>query len=318
MPTLASPRVVASFAAIYLIWGSTFLAIRWAVETIPPFPMMAMRCLLGGGVLLALSRMREPHSSWPTARQWLGASGVGVLLFVGCHGLLAREEQHVPSGVAALFLATIPLFVPLLAWGLTGAGRPSLRTSVALAAGFAGVALLVAAQGAGDGSLSAADSLLLLLSAFSWAAGTIATRLVPMPDAPLAAAAAPLLAGAAALTVLSLASGEAGDLSVSSVSGRSLFGMGYLIVMGTVVTFAAYVWLLRHVPPTRVATYAFVNPVVAVVLGWSIAGESLSAGTLLATLVIVAAVAAAVSDTTRASRDPSPTDDGDAKVSVPA
>jgi drug/metabolite transporter (DMT)-like permease len=318
MPTLASPRVVASFAAIYLIWGSTFLAIRWAVETIPPFPMMAMRCLLGGGVLLALSRMREPHSSWPAARQWLGASGVGVLLFVGCHGLLAREEQHVPSGVAALFLATIPLFVPLLAWGLTGAGRPSLRTSVALAAGFAGVALLVAAQGTGDGSLSAADSLLLLLSAFSWAAGTIATRLVPMPDAPLAAAAAPLLAGAAALTVLSLASGEAGDLSVSSVSGRSLFGMGYLIVMGTVVTFAAYVWLLRHVPPTRVATYAFVNPVVAVVLGWSIAGEPLSAGTLLATLVIVAAVAAAVSDTTRSSRDASPTDDGDARVSVPA
>jgi drug/metabolite transporter (DMT)-like permease len=318
MPTLASPRVVASFAAIYLIWGSTFLAIRWAVETIPPFPMMAMRCLLGGGVLLALSRMREPHSSWPTARQWLGASGVGVLLFVGCHGLLAREEQHVPSGVAALFLATIPLFVPLLAWGLTGAGRPSLRTSVALAAGFAGVALLVAAQGTGDGSLSAADSLLLLLSAFFWAAGTIATRLVPMPDAPLAAAAAPLLAGAAALTVLSLASGEAGDLSVSSVSGRSLFGMGYLIAMGTVVTFAAYVWLLRHVPPTRVATYAFVNPVVAVVLGWSIAGEPLSAGTLLATLVIVAAVAAAVSDTTRSSRDASPTDDGDARVSVPA
>jgi drug/metabolite transporter (DMT)-like permease len=318
MPTLASPRVVASFAAIYLIWGSTFLAIRWAVETIPPFPMMAMRCLLGGGVLLALSRMREPHSSWPTARQWLGASGVGVLLFVGCHGLLAREEQHVPSGVAALFLATIPLFVPLLAWGLTGAGRPSLRTSVALAAGFAGVALLVAAQGTGDGSLSAADSLLLLLSAFCWAAGTIATRLMPMPDAPLAAAAAPLLAGAAALTVLSLASGEAGDLSVSSVSGRSLFGMGYLIAMGTVVTFAAYVWLLRHVPPTRVATYAFVNPVVAVVLGWSIAGESLSAGTLLATLVIVAAVAAAVSDTTRSSRDASPTDDGDARVSVPA
>jgi drug/metabolite transporter (DMT)-like permease len=127
-----------------------------------------------------------------------------------------------------------------------------------------------------------------------------------------------LLAGATALAVLSLASGEAGDLPVSSVSGRSLFGMGYLIVMGTVVTFAAYVWLLRHVPPTRVATYAFVNPVVAVVLGWSIAGESLSAGALLATLVIVAAVAAAVSDNSRASRDRSPTDDGDAKVSVPA
>ena len=136
VPCRRSPRraSVASFAAIYLIWGSTFLAIRWAVETIPPFPMMAMRCLLGGGVLLALSRMREPHSSWPTARQWLGASGVGVLLFVGCHGLLAREEQHVPLGVAALFLATIPLFVPLLAWALTGS-RPSLAAHLRCACG---------------------------------------------------------------------------------------------------------------------------------------------------------------------------------------
>jgi drug/metabolite transporter (DMT)-like permease len=309
---------LASFAAIYLIWGSTFLAIRWAVETIPPFPMMAARCLVGGGVLLLLSRIRDPRSCWPTARQWLGAAGVGMLLFVGCHGLLAREEQHVPSGVAALFLATIPLFVPLLAWGLTRAGRPSLRTSIALAAGFAGVALLVAAQGAGDGSLSSGDAVLLLLSAFSWAAGTISTRLLPMPDAPLTAAAAPLLAGAVALTVISLASGEAADVSIAAISGRSLFGLGYLIVMGTVVTFSAYVWLLRHEPPTRVATYAFVNPAVAVLLGWSIAGESLSAGTLLATLVIVAAVAVAVTDTSKAVRQPAPAVDGDAEVSVPA
>jgi drug/metabolite transporter (DMT)-like permease len=307
--------MVASFAAIYLIWGSTFLAIRWAVETIPPFPMMALRCLVGGGILLLLSRLREPRSSWPTARQWLGASGVGLLLFVGCHGLLAREEQHVPSGVAALFLATIPLFVPLLAWRLTGAGRPSLRTSLALAAGFGGVALLVASQGTGNGSVSGGDAVLLLLSSFSWAAGTVATRRLPMPEAPLAAAAAPLLAGAAVLAVISLASGEGGDISVSAVSGRSLFGLAYLIVMGTVVTFSAYVWLLRHVPATRVATYAFVNPAVAVLLGWSIAGESLSTGTVLATLVIVAAVATAVSDTPDTRRD-RPAEDDPAAVSV--
>jgi drug/metabolite transporter (DMT)-like permease len=297
MPTLGSPRVMASFAAIYLIWGSTFLAIRWAVETIPPFPMMAVRCLAGGLILLGLSRMREPASAWPSARQWLGASGVGVLLFVGCHGLLAREEQHVPSGVAALFLATIPLFVPLLAWRLTGSGRPGWRTAAALAAGFGGVVLLVAAQG-GGGSVSAGDAALLLVSAFSWAACTIATRRLPMPQAPLAAAAAPLLAGAGALAVISLVSGEAGQLSVSAISARSLFGLGYLVVMGTVVTFSAYVWLLRHVAPSRVATYAFVNPAVAVLLGWAIAGESLSTGTILATGVIIGAVAVAVTAST--------------------
>jgi drug/metabolite transporter (DMT)-like permease len=296
MSLFSSPRVVASFAAIYLIWGSTFLAIRWAVETIPPFPMMALRCLVGGGILLALSRLREPGSAWPTGRQWLGAATVGMFLFVGCHGLLAREEQHVPSGVAALFLATIPLFVPLLAWGLTGSGRPSARTTGALVAGFGGVALLVAVQGSGSGGVSVTDGGLLLLTAFSWAAGTIATRVLPMPASPLAAAAAPLLAGSVALAAISLATGEAGDVSVSAISGRSLLGLGYLVVMGTVVTFAAYVWLLRDVPPTRVATYAFVNPAVAVLLGWAIAGESLSAGTLLATALIIVAVAAAVSD----------------------
>jgi drug/metabolite transporter (DMT)-like permease len=296
MPVFSSPRVVASFAAIYLIWGSTFLAIRWAVETIPPFPMMALRCLVGGGILLALSRLREPGSAWPTGRQWLGAAAVGMFLFVGCHGLLAREEQHVPSGVAALFLATIPLFVPLLAWGLTGSGRPSARTTGALVAGFGGVALLVAVQGSGGGGISVTDGGLLLLSAFSWAAGTVATRVLPMPASPLTAAAAPLLAGSVALAIISLATGEASDVSVSAVSGRSLLGLGYLVVMGTVVTFAAYVWLLRHVPPTRVATYAFVNPAVAVLLGWAIAGESLSVGTLLATALIMVAVAVAVSD----------------------
>jgi len=292
----ATPRVVASFAAIYLVWGSTFLAIRWAVETIPPFPMMALRCLLGGGILLALSRLREPASRWPAPEQWMGAAVVGTLFFVCCHGLLAREEQHVPSGIAALCLATIPLFVPLLAWSVLGSGRPSLRTAVALLAAFAGVAMLVARQGAGGGGLSAADAALLLFTAFSWAAGTIASRRLPVPSAPLAAAAAPLLAGGVLLTVLSVVSGEAGDMHPTQVSDRSWAGLIYLVVMGTVVTFAAYMWLLDHVAPTRVATYAFVNPAVAVLLGWAVASEDVSAATLVATAVIIVAVAVAVTD----------------------
>lgn len=295
MPSSVSPRVVASFAAIYLVWGSTFLAIRWAVETIPPFPMMALRCLLGGSVLLVLSRLREPRSDWPHPRQWLGATGVGVFLFVGCHGLLAREEQHVSSGISALCLATIPLFVPLLSWGLLGSGRPSRRTALALLAAFAGVALLVARQSSGGG-LTATDAGLLLFAAFSWAAGTIATRRLPVPRAPLAAAAAPLLTGGVVLVLISLVSGEAGDLHPSQISGRSIGGLLYLVVLGTVVTFAAYIWLLDHVAPTRVATYAFVNPAVAVLIGWAIASEHVTAGTLVATAVIIVAVAVAVSD----------------------
>src|SRR6478752_4200626 len=248
MPSsLPEPRVAAAFAAIYLVWGSTFLAIAWAVETIPPFPMMAARCLVGGGILLGMSRLREPDSAWPTPAEWLGSGAVGLFLFVGCHAVLAREEQFVPSGVSALCLATIPLFV-------------------------------------------------LLLAAFSWAAGTIATRRVPLPGSPMAAAGAPLLVGGLVLVAVSFASGEAQDLRLSQVSGRSLVGLLYLVLLGTVVTFTAYIWLLGHVAPARVATYAFVNPVVAVFLGWALAGEQLTATILVATAVIVAAVAVAVSD----------------------
>jgi drug/metabolite transporter (DMT)-like permease len=224
MPSsLPEPRVVAAFAAIYLVWGSTFLAIAWAVETIPPFPMMAARCLVGGGILLGLSRLREPDSAWPTPAEWLGSGAVGLFLFVGCHAVLAREEQFVPSGVSALCLATIPLFVPLLAWGFLGSGRPSSRTALALFAAILGVALLVAGKTTGGG-LSATDAALLLLAAFSWAAGTIATRRVPLPASPMAAAGAPLLVGGLVLVAVSFASGEAQDLQLSQVSGRALAG----------------------------------------------------------------------------------------------
>ena len=287
--------ILAAFAAVYLVWGSTFLAIRYAVETIPPFTMMALRCLLGGSILLAVSRVREPGAAWPSARQWAGATVLGMLFFVSCHGLLAREEQYVPSGIAALCLATIPLFVPLLAWALTGPGRPTARTAGALVAGFAGVAMLVAAQGSGGG-LSVTDAALLLLTSLSWAAGTVATRLLPVPDAPMTSAAASLLAGAAVLAVIAAASGDAARLHPADVTLRSAAGLAYLVILGTVVTFSAFVWVLRHVPPARVATYAFVNPVVAVLLGWAVGDQSMNAGTALATSVIVAAVAVAVTD----------------------
>jgi drug/metabolite transporter (DMT)-like permease len=281
--------VLASFAAIYVVWGSTFLAIRWAVETIPPFSMMAARCLVGGGILLAIGLAREGRVAWPSRREWAGAAVVGALFFVVCHGVLAYAEQTAPSGVSALFLATIPLYVPLLAWWLTGDRRPTLRLTLALVAGFAGVALLIAAQGT-NGGVSLGDAALLLLSAFCWAAGTVATRLVPVPRAPLLGAATPLLAGGVILVVVALALQE----HVHEPSARSLVGLGYLILFGTVATFSAYIWLLRVVEPTRVATYAFVNPAVAVFLGWAAAGESLGAGSILATIVIVGAVAFAV------------------------
>jgi drug/metabolite transporter (DMT)-like permease len=292
-------ELLAAFAAIYFVWGSTFLAIRYAVETIPPFAMMAVRCMLGGAILLGIAAVRERGIVWPSRREWGGALVLGAFLFVGCHGVLAYAEERVPSGIAALCLATIPLFVPLLAWALPGGTPPSRRRTVALVAGFAGVALLVVSQGTGGG-LHPADALLLLGSALSWAAGTVATRVVPVPRSPTVGAALPLLAGGVILTVIALASGELSAARLDHISARSAGGLAYLIVLGTVVTFSAYVWLLRQVAPSRVATYAFVNPVVAVVLVWALAGESLTVGAVLASAVIVVAVAVAVSGRERA------------------
>jgi drug/metabolite transporter (DMT)-like permease len=293
-------ELLGAFAAIYLVWGSTFLAIRYAVETIPPFAMMAGRCLLGGAILLALGLVRERDLARPTRREWGGALVIGALLFVGCHGVLAYAEERVPSGIAALCLATIPLFVPLLAWALPDGRPPSRRRVGAFVVGFAGVALLVASQGTGGG-LHPGDALLLVGSALSWAAGTVATRVVPVPRSPVLGAAMPLLAGGVILTLIAGASGELASFHLADVSGRSMGGFAYLIVFGTVLTFSAYVWLLRVVAPARVATYAFVNPAVAVVLGWALAGESLTAGAVIASAVIVVAVAVAVSE-----REPAP------------
>ncbi|MDX6591871.1 MAG: hypothetical protein QOJ13_1067 [Gaiellales bacterium] len=288
-------RILGSFAAIYIIWGSTFLAIRWGVETIPPFLMMTGRCLLGGAVLAALALVQSRGTPRPTLRELGGAAVAGACFFVGCHGLLAYAEQTVPSGMAALCLATIPLFVPLLVWGSSLGGPPTLRATGALLVGFAGVAMLVASQGSGGG-LAATDAALLLFTALSWAVGTVATRVLPMPASPAMSGGAALLAGAVLLLPISAAAGEFGEFSAADVSAKSLGGLLYLVVAGTVLTFSSYMWLLTHVEPARVATYAFVNPAVAVLLGWAIADEGLTAGALAATVVIIAAVAVVVTE----------------------
>lgn len=290
----ASPlRIVLAFAAVYVIWGTTFLAIRYAVETIPPFLMMAARCLLAGAALVALSRPSRGAALTPA--HWRSAVIAGALFFVGCHGVLADVQQRVPSGLAAVFAATIPLWVPLLVWGAGLSERPSLRVAVGLVAGFAGVALLIhAARDPFAGAMSGRDALLLLFSAFCWAAGTAAVRGMSLPPSPMLSAGLQLLCGGMLLLLLSAVRGELWAFDIGAVSPASLAGLGYLIVFGTLVTFNAYVWLLGVVAPARVATYAFVNPVVAVFVGWAIADEALTPAALIAIAIIVLAVAATV------------------------
>jgi drug/metabolite transporter (DMT)-like permease len=279
-------KLVAAFAAIHLLWGSNFLAIRYAAEAMPPFLMMAVRSLIAGSLLFGWARLREGAA--PAPGQWPPAAAVGVVLFLGCHGLLAWAQQTVPSGIAALVLATIPLWMTLLDWA-SGSARPRAQTVVGLALGLIGLLVLV---GRGPGrATSLAGLTALTLSAFAWAAGSILSRRLRMPGSLVLASGMQLLAGGTALAAAGVALGEPARIDAGILAPRALLAFGYMVGVASLLGFTAYMWLLRVSTPARVGGYAFVNPVVALFVGWAIGGESLSARTLLASLVIVAGVA---------------------------
>jgi drug/metabolite transporter (DMT)-like permease len=285
--------VLAAFAGIYLVWGSNFLAIRLAVETIPPFLLMGVRSLLAGVTLVAWSRLVEGPRMW--REPWQGAVLTGAMLFLVGHGSLAWGARHVPSGTAALLMATIPLWMVLLEWRVLGTGRPAAGVWCGLLLGLVGVALLVL-PGSRDTEPPAGAPLVpilvLLLGAFGWAAGSVGSRLLRLPSSLVASTGVQLAGGGFLLCALSLTSGELAR--PLAPSGRSLAALAYMIVMASIVTFTAYMWLLRVSTPSRVATYAFVNPVVAVFVGWALAGEALTPPTMVAAAAIVGAVALVV------------------------
>ena len=253
----------------------------------PPFLMMAVRSLLAGTLLFAWARLREHER--PAPGQWAAAAAVGTLLFLGCHGLLAWAEQTVPSGVAALMLATIPVWMTLLDWA-AGEARPGWRAVVGLMLGLFGLVFLI-----GPGRAAPVLGLLALVaSAFAWAAGSILSRHLPRPPSLVLASGMQLMAGGAALAIVGLAIGEAGRIDARVLAPRAVLAFAYMVVAASLVSFTAYMWLLRVSTPARVGTYAFVNPVVALVVGWAIGGEGLDARTLAASVVIVAGVALVV------------------------
>lgn len=285
--------IAAGFAAIYLIWGSTYLATTVAVETLPPFLMMGVRSLVGGAILYAAARVAG--AARPTAAHWRGAAATGALFFVGCHGLMAYAQQRVPSGVSALLMATLPLWVSLIGW-LRGE-RPAARTMAALGIGFAGVALLIAvSRGIALGGIATLPLLALLVAAPSWALGSVLARTRALPSSPTQASGMALLVGGALLVCLGVAGGELDGFEAQAVSVRSLLGLAWLTVAGSVVAFAIYNWLLRVDRPERVATYAYVNPVIAVTLGAVVLGEIVTPGMLVAGAIILGAVVVALTE----------------------
>jgi drug/metabolite transporter (DMT)-like permease len=278
-----------AFAAIYVVWGSTYLAIRFAIETIPPFFVAGSRHLAAGALLYGWARARGAAA--PTRAQWLTAAGLGALMLLGGNGAVTWSEQRVPSGLAAVIVATVPLWIVLLE-----GRRPTARVALGLALGLAGIGLLVGpGEIAGAGRIDPLGALVLVGGSLSWAIGSLRGRTAALPASPQVSTAAQMLTGGGLLLALGLAAGELPRLAAAEVSARSLLSVGYLVVFGSLIGFSAYVWLMRVSTPARVATYAYVNPVVAVALGAAFGGEPLTLRTLLASAVIVLAVVAIVS-----------------------
>ncbi len=282
-------RTVLAFAAIYLIWGSTYLAIRFAIETIPPYLMGGVRFLVAGGVLYAVLRWRGVGA--PSRRQWRAALIVGGLLLWGGNGGVMIAEQYVPSSLAALIVAMVPLWMVLLNWWRGDRVRPNPGTLLGVGLGLMGIVLIAApGQTAAEGAVNPIGLLILVLASLSWAIGSLYSRASSLPANALLATALEMLAGGALMLVAGLLPGQGAQIRLDHVSLLSLVALGYLVIFGSLIGFTAYVWLLKVSTPARVSTYAFVNPVVAVFLGWLLAGEELSLRVVIAAAVIIVAV----------------------------
>jgi len=286
-PTL---HLVLAWAAVYLIWGSTYLGIRVAIESIPPFLMAGSRHLLAGLLLYAWSRLRQAAPA-PSRQDWIRAAGLGVLMLVTANGATTWAEQLVPSGLTALIVCTSALWLVLLNWLWLGAARPGARTVAGVVAGFGGVALLVVPGNFGGSQhVDPIGALVLTGAALSWSVGSIYAIKLSRPAHPTRFVAQQMIAAGVVLLATSTVSGEAHDFSWEELTTASAAAYLYLAVFGSLISFSAYFWLIRHTTPDRLATISYVNPLVAVILGWALAGESLSVRTLLAAAVILVAV----------------------------
>jgi len=284
-------RLVLAFLAVYLIWGSTYLGIRFAIETLPPFLMAGTRFLVAGSVLYLWARRKGAAA--PSGVNWITAGVVGTLLLIGGNGGVVWAETRVASGLAALLIATEPFWIVLLDWLRPGGRRPGLAVAAGLLFGFIGVGLLVSPFDLiGGGRVDALGAAAVVLASLSWAIGSLYTaRGARLPASPTLATGMEMLIGGALFFPLSAATGEWAKFSLAAVSLKSALALLYLIVFGAIVAFTAYVYLLKNTTPARASTYAYVNPVIAVLLGWAFGGEAVTGRVVLAAAAIIAAVA---------------------------
>lgn len=294
--TAPLPAVVAAFATLYLLWGSTYLAIRFALETLPPFSLAGVRFVVAGGVLYAVVRARGAQA--PTSRHWRTAAIVGTLLLVGGIGATTWAIQRVPSGVAALLVATLPMWMVVID-AVRTSSKPTVAVVAGLVLGLAGIAVLIGPQDLGSEPVDVVGALAVIAATLSWSAGSIYQRGAETAPDSLANVAMQMLVGGVLLLALGAAAGE--RIVLEAASAKSLGSLAYLIVFGSLVGYSVYVWLLDVSTPAKVSTYAYVNPVVAVLLGWWLADEALGPRVLLASAAVVAAVVLMTRPTAKAA-----------------
>jgi drug/metabolite transporter (DMT)-like permease len=282
-------KVLVAFAIIYFVWGSTFLAIRVGVRVVPPFLLAGMRFLIAGIVLFLWMRLKGTPT--PSLREWSSASLLAILIFVFDYGLLFWAEKRVPSGIAAVMMAMIPVFMALSEIFILRTQRMTARLAAALLVGIAGVAVLVSRSlSFGEAPIETSGAIALLVASVSWSVASALTRKLPLPAAKTMSSGIQMLAGGVFLTLAAAMLGEFRGFHVQDVSRAAWLSLAYLIVAGSIIAFTAYVWLIHHESPTKVGTYAYVNPVVAVVIGYFLGGEAIGPRTVLGTVFVLVSV----------------------------
>ena len=294
-------RIWTAMIAVYIVWGSTYLAIRFVVETMPPFLSAGVRFLISGAILVLWQRLRG--SPAPTRREWSAATIIGLFLLLGGNGGLVWAEQIIPSGIASLFIGATPLWMALLDTFRPGGTRLSWLTWAGILTGFGGIALLANPWRNGlDGlHLDAWGVIALLLAALSWSIGSLYSRKASLPSSPLMSTGMEMLAGSLGLFIFGSLVGEWGQWDLAAITDRSLLGLLYLIIFGSLIGFVAYTWLLRNAPTPLVSTYAYVNPLIAILLGTLLGGETISWRVVLSALIILSSVAIINFSRTRAT-----------------